>query len=109
MTGIGFGSTKGVVAEARGILAREGLAVAAVHLRQVSPFPAGEMEGILSRYEMALTVENNRRGQLARLIRMETGREVSGTVSRCDGLPFTPEELSREVKERLWTARSTRR
>jgi 2-oxoglutarate ferredoxin oxidoreductase subunit alpha len=46
-------------------------------------------------------VENNRTGQLARLIRAETGREVSGMIARFDGLPFTPEELARSVKERL--------
>ena len=106
---VGFGSTKGVIAEAREILARDGVSVAAVHLRQVWPFPTGAIEGILSRYETALTVENNRRGQLARLIRRETGRQVAGTVSRCDGLPFTPEALAREVKERIWAERSTRR
>jgi 2-oxoglutarate ferredoxin oxidoreductase subunit alpha len=98
---IGFGSTKGVVAEAREILAREGVPVAAVHLRQVWPFPAGEVEGILSRYGTAFTVENNRTGQLARLIRAETGRAVTGTVSRVDGLPFTPEEVAVEVRGRL--------
>ena len=98
---IGFGSTKGVVAEAREILAREGVRAAAVHLRQVWPFPAGEMEGILSHYPTALTVENNRTGQLARLIRAETGREVAGTVSRFDGLPFNPEELAGEIRGRL--------
>jgi 2-oxoglutarate ferredoxin oxidoreductase subunit alpha len=98
---IGFGSTKGVVAEAREILAREGVSVTVVHLRQLGPFPAGAMEGILSRYGTALTVENNRTGQLARLIRAETGREVSGTVSRFDGLPFTPEELAGEIRGRL--------
>jgi len=106
---LGFGSTKGVIAEAREILAREGVSVAAVHLRQVWPFPTGAVEGILSRYGTALTVENNRRGQLARLIRGETGRQVAGTVSRCDGLPFTPEAVAKEVKERLWAAHSTRR
>jgi len=106
---VGFGSTKGVIAEAREILAREGVSVAAVHLRQVWPFPTGAMEEILSRYGTALTVENNRRGQLARLIRRETGRQVAGTVSRCDGLPFTPEAVAKEARERLWAAHSTQR
>jgi 2-oxoglutarate ferredoxin oxidoreductase subunit alpha len=106
---VGFGSTKGVIAEAREILAREGVSVAAVHLRQVWPFPGNAVEGILSRYGTALTVENNRRGQLARLLRRETGRQVAGTVSRFDGLPFTPEAVAKEVKERLWSERSTRR
>jgi 2-oxoglutarate ferredoxin oxidoreductase subunit alpha len=98
---IGFGSTKGVIAEARDILARDGVAAAAVHLRQVWPFPSGPMEGILSRYRSALTIENNRAGQLARLIRTETGRGVSGTVSRTDGLPFTAEVLARRIKEMI--------
>jgi len=98
---IGFGSTKGVIAEAREILAGGGIAAVAVHLRQVEPFPARAVSEILDRYRTALTVENNRTGQLARLIRAETGREVSGTIARFDGLPFTPEELARSVKERL--------
>jgi 2-oxoglutarate ferredoxin oxidoreductase subunit alpha len=98
---IGFGSTKGVIAEAREILAREGVDAAAVHLPQVWPFPSDAVDGILSRYRSALTVENNRTGQLARLIRAETGRKVAGTVSRHDGLPFTPEVLARRIKEQM--------
>jgi 2-oxoglutarate ferredoxin oxidoreductase subunit alpha len=97
---IGFGSTKGVIAEAREILSSEGVSAAAVHLRQVAPFPARAVSEILDRYRMALTVENNRTGQLARLIRAETGREVSGTIARFDGLPFTPGEVAERVKER---------
>jgi 2-oxoglutarate ferredoxin oxidoreductase subunit alpha len=98
---IGFGSTKGVIAEAREILAAEGVGAAAIHLRQVWPFPSGAVDDVLSRFAKALTVENNRSGQLARLIRTETGREVAGTVSRYDGLPFTAEELARRIKERI--------
>lgn len=97
---IGFGSTKGSIAEAREILSAEGIATAAVHLRQVAPFPARAVSEILDRYRTALTVENNRSGQLARLIRSETGREVSGTISRFDGLPFTPGDVVERVKER---------
>lgn len=98
---IGFGSTKGAIAEAREILAGGGIAAVAVHLRQVEPFPARAVSEILDRYRTAFTVENNRTGQLARLIRAETGREVAGTISRFDGLPFAPEEVAQRVKERL--------
>ena len=97
---IGFGSTKGVIAEAREILSAGGVAAAAVHLRQVAPFPARAMSEILDRYRTAFTVENNRTGQLARLIRAETAREVSGTIARFDGLPFTAGEVAERVKER---------
>jgi 2-oxoglutarate ferredoxin oxidoreductase subunit alpha len=105
---IGFGSTKEVIEETRRILAREGIAVAAVHLRQVWPFPAKEMAEIALRYDVAFTVENNIGGQLARLIRRESGVEIAGTVSRYDGLPFTPGMLAPEARKRIWEARSTR-
>jgi 2-oxoglutarate ferredoxin oxidoreductase subunit alpha len=98
---IGFGSTKEVIEETRRILAREGRAVATVHLRQVWPFPAEELAGIVPRFTNALTVENNARGQLARLIRSECGVTIGGTVSRYDGLPFTPAALAREVRRRI--------
>jgi 2-oxoglutarate ferredoxin oxidoreductase subunit alpha len=105
---IGFGSTKEAIEETRRILAREGIAVAAVHLRQVWPFPAKEMAEIVPRYTVALTVENNITGQLARLIRRESGAEIEGTISRYDGLPFTPETLAPEARKRIWEACSTR-
>jgi 2-oxoglutarate ferredoxin oxidoreductase subunit alpha len=98
---IGFGSTKEVIEETRRILAREGRTVATVHLRQVWPFPAEEIAGIVARFGVALTVENNARGQLARLIRSECGVRIDGTVSRYDGLPFTPAALAGDVRRRI--------
>lgn len=97
---IGFGSTKEAVAEARGILAGEGKSAGTVHLRQVWPFPAQEIAEILPRYRTCLTVENNATGQLARLIRRETGASVSGSILRYDGLPFAPSEIAAEAGRR---------
>ena len=103
---IGFGSTKEVIEEARRILAREGRYAATVHLRQVWPFPGEELAGIVPRYKTALTVENNATGQLARLIRRECGVRVDGTISRYDGLPFTPEGVASEARRRVWEKNS---
>lgn len=99
---IGFGSTKEVIEETRQILAREGRTVATVHLRQVMPFPAEEVAEIVPRYGKVLTVENNAYGQLARLIRMECGVKVDGTILRYDGLPFTPAALAEDVRRKVW-------
>jgi 2-oxoglutarate ferredoxin oxidoreductase subunit alpha len=99
---IGFGSTKEVIEETRGILAGEGRNVAVVHLRQVWPFPAKEISEIVPRYATVLTVENNVTGQLARLIRRECDVRIDGTISRYDGLPFIPEELALEARRRAW-------
>ena len=105
---VGFGSTKDVIAETRSALAREGIATAAAHLRQVWPFPAQAMAEIARRYETVFTVENNAQGQLARLIRRESGADVDGTFSRYDGLPFTPGTLAPEARRRIWEALTTR-
>ena len=103
---IGFGSTKGVIEETRRILAAEEKHVATVHLRQVWPFPAEAIGEIVSRFGTVLTVENNATGQLARLIRSESGARIDGTISRYDGLPFTPGRLASEARRRGWGNRS---
>jgi 2-oxoglutarate ferredoxin oxidoreductase subunit alpha len=43
-------------------------------------------------------VEGNATGQLAGLIRRETGFEVHQRINRYDGLPLTPEYILRELK-----------
>jgi 2-oxoglutarate ferredoxin oxidoreductase subunit alpha len=48
--------------------------------------------------EQVVCVEGNATGQLAWLIRAETGFEVGERVSRYDGLPLTPEYILRELK-----------
>lgn len=97
---IGFGSTRDVIDETRRLLSEAGFNVSAVHLRQVWPFPAREMTAILTRFGKALTVENNAEGQLARLIRRECGLPIRGTISRYDGLPFTPDRLAEEARQK---------
>ncbi len=97
---VGFGSTKEAIEEACGILAAGGRRTGSVHLRQVWPFPAQEIAGILPRYRVCLTVEGNAAGQLARLIRRETGYSVAGSILRYDGLPFTPLGIASEAGRR---------
>ena len=47
-------------------------------------------------------IENNATGQLAHLIRAETGKKASGNVLKYDGRPFTPEYIIAEMrKEKL--------
>src|SRR3970282_3021164 len=100
------GSTKEVIEESRRIRAGEGGYAPAVHLRQVWRFPGEELAGIVPRYKTALTVENNATGQLARLIRRECGVRVDGTISRYDGLPFTPEGVASEGRRGGWGEKS---
>jgi 2-oxoglutarate ferredoxin oxidoreductase subunit alpha len=46
-----------------------------------------------------VTVENNATGQLARLIKRETGISARSSILKYDGRPFTIDELIERVEE----------
>jgi len=63
----------------------------------VWPMIPGQFIGYLESARNVVFVEGNAFGQLARLIRRETGFQVKNKVLRYDGLPITPEFMLREL------------
>ncbi len=90
---IGWGSTMGAICEAVDIMLAQGTSVSALHLRQVWPFPVETVAAAIKKSRRVFVVENNATGQLARLIRAETGEGVSGRILRYDGRPFSPSDI----------------
>lgn len=87
---IGWGSSYGALRETVDILHKKGVSINLLHLREMWPFPAEAVVSAIDRTKHSFVVESNASGQLARLIRAETGREVTGRVLRYDGRPLTP-------------------
>ncbi|MDA8244463.1 MAG: 2-oxoacid:acceptor oxidoreductase subunit alpha [Elusimicrobia bacterium] len=85
----GFGSTLGVLRDACAAVKDAGF----VHFPQVWPFPVRAALAALEGAGRVLTVENNATGQLARLLRRETGLQAAGSVLKYDGRPFTLDEV----------------
>ena len=96
---IGWGSTYGAIREAVDMLHRDKASVNLLHLNELCPFPAEAVADILSRAHNSYVIENNATGQLARLIKAETGREVSGQILKFDGRPFTPKYIAEAVRK----------
>lgn len=96
---IGFGSTYGVMKEA--VSSMKDNKVGLVHLSQVWPFPAKEITRLLKGIKKTITVENNAAGQLARLIRRETGMKIDKSILKFDGRPFDLDFLTRRVKREV--------
>ncbi len=94
-----WGSTRGAVYEATERLAEEGLKVRAVRVIYLWPFPSEEIVAELRGAGRIIAVEQNATGQLAKLLRMETGIQVDHRVLRYDGRPFTPEDILEGVME----------
>jgi 2-oxoglutarate ferredoxin oxidoreductase subunit alpha len=96
---VGWGSTYGAIREAAHLLQKEGTKASTLHLNQLWPFPVQAVTSALAGAKKAIVIENNATGQLAHLIRAETGIRVSGTVLKFDGRPFSAEYIVREVKK----------
>ncbi len=90
VTFVGWGSTYGAIREAVDMLNQRGTAVNMLHFSEIWPFPVAAVESALSNSKVIIAIENNATGQLARLIRAETGRAVNGKILKYDGRPITP-------------------
>ena len=96
---IGWGSTYGAIHEAVDILRKENASVNMLHLDELWPFPAKAVADAVSKARNSYAIENNATGQLARLIKAETGYAVSGRILKYDGRPFTPADIAQAVRK----------
>ncbi|KXG44024.1 2-oxoacid:acceptor oxidoreductase subunit alpha [Tepidibacillus infernus] len=94
---IGFGSTFGVLQEAKKSLEKQGLKVTHTHIKRLTPFDTSLTDYILAAKKVVV-IENNYTGQLKRLIQMEcnTGKEL-GSIVKYDGNPFTLKEVVDQI------------
>jgi 2-oxoglutarate ferredoxin oxidoreductase subunit alpha len=94
---VSWGSTRGSVEEAAARARGDGRTVGTVHFGQVWPLVPEEFMPAFESAGTVVCVEGNATGQFARLIRRETGFECEAQVLRYDGLPITPEYVSRSL------------
>jgi 2-oxoglutarate ferredoxin oxidoreductase subunit alpha len=96
---IGWGSTYGAIHEAVDILRQEDVSVNMLHLNELWPFPAKSVADAVRKARSSYAIENNATGQLARLIKAETGYDVSGRILKFDGRPFSPAYIVEAVRK----------
>jgi 2-oxoglutarate ferredoxin oxidoreductase subunit alpha len=93
-----WGSTKGAAEEAALKIRSKKKKVATLHFSQVWPLVPSQFIKHLNQAKKVVCVENNATGQLAQLIRRETGFVVKNRVARYDGLSITPEYILKNLK-----------
>jgi len=87
---VGWGSTYGALREAVDLLQTGGAVVRMVHLSEIWPFPRLAFLDAVKGARRVIVVESNATGQMAHLIRAETGVAAAGAILRYDGRPLTP-------------------
>jgi 2-oxoglutarate ferredoxin oxidoreductase subunit alpha len=101
VTLIGWGSTKGVIQEAREILADGGISTNQLQIRWMVPLHGEAIVEILKRSRRTIIIENNYSGQFARYLRSETSFVPDGYIRKYDGEPFMPHHIVEAVKDQL--------
>jgi 2-oxoglutarate ferredoxin oxidoreductase subunit alpha len=101
VTLLAWGSTCGAVREAVDILLEENVNANAVFFKELWPFPAGAMAGIMDSCRNSYVVESNATGQLAHVIQAETGRKAGKSILKYDGRPFTPQYIVGELRKEM--------
>jgi len=96
-----WGSTLGPALEARERLEESGKSAAVLHFSQVWPLNEDQFLAQLTGAKRAVCVEGNATGQLAKLIRQETGFRFQDLVLRFDGLPITAAFILRGLENIL--------
>jgi 2-oxoglutarate ferredoxin oxidoreductase subunit alpha len=94
---VSWGSTRGAVLEAASILRREGRRIKTLRFSQVWPLVSEQFLPTFQGAREVVCIEGNATGQLAGLIRRETGFQIEKRVLRYDGLPITPEFILRAL------------
>ncbi len=99
ITLIGWGSTYGAIHEAVDILRKEGNSINMLHLNELWPFPGKAVIDAVSKARYSYVIESNATGQVAQLLKAETGYDVSGQILKFDGRPFTPAYIAEAVRK----------
>lgn len=96
---IGWGSTYWPIREALENINRgnPNEKISFLHFKQIYPFHKKVVE-YLERAEDVIIFENNAHGQMANLIKLETGFEIQEKILKYDGMPFSVEEVEESLK-----------
>ncbi|MEE8397690.1 MAG: 2-oxoacid:acceptor oxidoreductase subunit alpha [Desulfobacterales bacterium] len=90
---IGWGSTEGAIAESVDRMRADGIDAGCLMFTDLWPFPADAAAEAIGEGRTTLVVEQNRSGQLGKLIREQTGIACSGAILKYDGRPMYPHEI----------------
>jgi len=101
VTLIGWGSTYGVIEEARELLLDQGISANQLQIRWLVPLHGEKIVEILKGSRHTIIVENNFSGQFARYLRSETSFVPNGNIRKYDGEPFMPHHIVDAVKAQL--------
>jgi 2-oxoglutarate ferredoxin oxidoreductase subunit alpha len=99
LTIVSWGSPKGPILDALAVLEKQGVHANFLQVRLMWPFPAEGVKEVLGRARQVVDVEMNITGQLAALIRQQTGIDIPHRILKWNGRPISETEVVEAVTE----------
>ncbi|MFA5780168.1 MAG: 2-oxoacid:acceptor oxidoreductase subunit alpha [Elusimicrobiota bacterium] len=96
---VSWGSNGGIVSEVAGILSKKGTKTESINYTEILPLKIPKEFFDKKRKFKIIVVENNFTGQFAGLLEKE-GVKIDGKINKYNGLPFTAEEITGEIKKK---------
>lgn len=98
---LGWGSMNGPLQEAVKLLNRENLSIGALVFGDIYPLPTNSLEKYAKGAKYIINVEQNYTGQLAKLIRQETGITCHNSILKYDGRQLSGYEIYEKIKRKV--------
>ena len=99
ITIVSWGSPKGAILDALPKLKKDGINVNFLQVHILWPFPVQAVSRILKKAKKIVDIEMNYTGQLAGLIRRETGFEIPCKILKYNGRPISETEIVNGIHE----------
>jgi len=99
VTIVSWGSTKGPILDAMPKLETNGISVNYLQIHILWPFPSEAVARILGQAKIIIDIEMNFTGQLADLIRRETGIQIRHRILKYNGRPISETEVIQGITE----------
>jgi 2-oxoglutarate ferredoxin oxidoreductase subunit alpha len=99
ITLVTWGSPKGPILDALPVLEERGIRANLIQVRLLWPFPAARVAELLGRARQAIVIEMNATGQLALLVRQQTGLDIPHRILKWNGRPISETEVVEAVAE----------
>lgn len=93
-----WGSTKGPVRDAIGMLAQKGITANFLNLAWIQPFPTDAVNRFVHAAKTLVLVENNYSGQFGLLVQSHTAKKIPYRLLKYSGRQFYPEEIVKYVE-----------
>jgi 2-oxoglutarate/2-oxoacid ferredoxin oxidoreductase subunit alpha len=105
LTFVAWGSTVGAVRDAMELLGAKGQPTNLLRFPSVYPLDPAAVRAAVGKARRTLLVEANYSGQFGRLLRAESGVELSARLLKYDGEPFFPHEVAARALEEIHDGR----